>query len=102
MRTIRSFLARLRKHSLKLSPSKATIDTTYSVFLGHTITPDGVRPNSNKVDILTAMPMPDTSVKQLTYLLGGLSCCRSFLQNLDKRVKPITASQERDSVQLHQ
>ena len=36
------------------------------------------------------MPMP-TTVKQLRSLLGGLSYYRSFLKNLSKRVKPLTA-----------
>ncbi|CAB1118696.1 unnamed protein product [Ectocarpus sp. CCAP 1310/34] len=87
--TMRALLQRLRKHKLKLSPPKATIGTTNSAFLGHTITPDSIRPNANKVAALAAMPMP-TDLKKLHSLLGGLSYYRSFVKNLSKRVRPVT------------
>ena len=45
VRSMRAFFERLRRHDLKLSPSKATIGTTKAEFLGHTICPDGVLPN---------------------------------------------------------
>ena len=37
--TLREFLARLRKHDLKLSPSKARLGATELDFLGHSISP---------------------------------------------------------------
>ncbi|CAB1110149.1 unnamed protein product [Ectocarpus sp. CCAP 1310/34] len=86
---MRAFLQRLRKHKLKLSQPKATIGTTHSALLGHTITPDGIRPNANKVAALAAMPMP-TALKRLRSLLGGLSYYRSFVKNLSRRVRPVT------------
>ncbi|CAB1109084.1 unnamed protein product [Ectocarpus sp. CCAP 1310/34] len=58
-------------------------------FLGHTISPDGVRPNGAKVSALTKMPMP-RDVKQLRSLLGGLSYYRKFLPNTAKRIRPLT------------
>ena len=39
VRTIRSFFERLRKHNLKLSPSKARLGATDANFLGHSISP---------------------------------------------------------------
>ena len=63
---------RLRKHNLKLSPSKATIGATDADFLGHTISPAGIMPNAKKVEALTKMPVP-TDLKQLRPLLDCLS-----------------------------
>ncbi|CAB1107686.1 unnamed protein product [Ectocarpus sp. CCAP 1310/34] len=57
-------------------------------FLGHTTSPDGVRPNGAKVSALTKMPMPK-DVKQLRSLLGGLSYYRKFLSNMAKRIRPL-------------
>ncbi|CAB1099498.1 unnamed protein product [Ectocarpus sp. CCAP 1310/34] len=87
--TMRALFERLRTHNLKLTPPKATIGATEADFLGHTTSPDGVRPNGAKVSALTKMPMP-RDVKQLRSLLGGLSYYRKFLPNMAKRIRPLT------------
>ncbi|CAB1117165.1 unnamed protein product [Ectocarpus sp. CCAP 1310/34] len=87
--TMRALVERLRAHNLKPTPPKATIGATQADFLGHTISPDGVRPNGAKVSALTKMPMP-RDVKQLRSLLGGLSYYRKFLPNMAKRIRPLT------------
>ncbi|CAB1107289.1 unnamed protein product [Ectocarpus sp. CCAP 1310/34] len=87
--TMRACFERLRTHNLKLTPPKATIGATEADFLGHTISPDGVRPNGAKVSALTKMPMP-RDVKQLRRLLGGLSYYRKFLPTMAKRIRPLT------------
>ncbi|CAB1118552.1 unnamed protein product [Ectocarpus sp. CCAP 1310/34] len=87
--TMRALFERLRTHNLKLTPPKATIGTTEANFLGHTISPDGVRPNGAKVAALTKMPVPK-DVKQLRSLLGGLSYYRKFLPNMATRIRPLT------------
>ena len=69
---MKEFFLRLRKHNLKLCPSKATIGATDADFLGHTISPAGIMPNAQKVEALMKMPMPE-DLKQLRSLLGGLS-----------------------------
>eukprot|EP00752_Nemacystus_decipiens_P012512 g11082.t1 len=88
VQSMRRFLHRLRTHNLKLSPPKATVGTTHAAFLGHTITPDGVSPNPDKVAALAKMPMP-TDLKQLRSLLGGLSYYRSFIKDMAKRTKAL-------------
>ncbi|CAB1100714.1 unnamed protein product [Ectocarpus sp. CCAP 1310/34] len=87
--TMRALFDCLRTHNLKLTPPKATIGATEADFLGHTISPDGVRPNGAKVSALTKMPMP-RDVEQLRSLLGGLSYYRKFLPNMAKRIRPLT------------
>ena len=62
--TLATFFARLRLHSLKLSPDKSRIGAARVDFLGHVISADGVRPNDDRVAALTRMPMP-TDIKQL-------------------------------------
>ncbi|CAB1097278.1 unnamed protein product [Ectocarpus sp. CCAP 1310/34] len=87
--TMRALFERLRTHNLKLTPPKATIGATKADFLGHTISPDGVRPNGTKVSAPTKIPMP-RDVNQLRSLLGGLSYYRKFLPNMAKRIRPLT------------
>lgn len=62
VRTVDTFLPCLRKYDLDLSPP--TFGMTRPTLLGDTVSPDGVRPNANKVAALTDMSMP-TMVKQL-------------------------------------
>ena len=89
VRTLREFLSRLRTHDLKLSPSKARLGATELDFLGHSISPAGLHPDTNKVRAMIDMPMP-TNLSQLRSLLGGLSYYRKFLPNLSKWIRPIT------------
>ena len=48
VKTIRALFERLRKHNIKFSPSKARLGATDAVFLAHSISPTGVRPNVQK------------------------------------------------------
>ena len=70
--TIKELFKQLRKHNVKLSPSKEKTGATDAGFLGHTISPAGVWPNTSKFTALTKMPMP-SDLKQLRSLLGGVS-----------------------------
>ena len=88
--TFTGLLKQLRKHNLNLSSSKAKIGATDADFLGHTISPAGIRPNASKVAALTKMPTP-SDLKQLRSILGGLSYYRKFLADMAKRVRSITS-----------
>ena len=88
--TIRSLFERLQKHNLKLSPSKARLGATDANFLGHSISPAGLRPSAENVSALTNMPMP-TDVKQVRALMGGINYYRKMLPDLSKRLRPINA-----------
>ena len=48
VQTIRSLFDRLRKHNLKLCPSKSRLGVTDANFLGHSIPPAGLRLNAKK------------------------------------------------------
>ena len=85
IKTIRALFERLCKHNLKLSPSKARLGSTDADFLGHSISPAGARPNAENVSALTLMPMP-RELKQLRFLLAGLSYYRTFLPDMSKRI----------------
>ena len=88
VRTIRSLFERLRKHNIKLSPSKARLGATDANFLRHSISPAGLRPNAEKVPALTNIPMP-TDVKQVRALMGGINYYRNFLPDLSRRLRPM-------------
>ena len=88
VQTIRSLFERLRKHNIKISPSNARLGVTDANFLGHSISPAGLRPNAEKVSALINMPMP-TDVKQVRALIGGINHYRKNLIDLSKKLRPI-------------
>ena len=88
--TVKELFTQLRKHNLKLPPSKAKIGVTDADFPGHTISPAGIRPNADKVAALIKMPMP-LDIKQRKSLVRGLSYYRKFLADMAKRVRPTTS-----------
>ena len=90
VKTIRALFERQRKHNLKLFPSMARLGATDASFLGHSISPAGVRPNAEKVSALMKMSMP-RNLKQVYALMGGVRYYRKLLPNLPKRIRPLTA-----------
>ena len=55
-------------------------------FLGHSISPAGLRPNAEKLFAMIIMPMP-TDVKQVRALMGGINYYRNFSPDLSKRLR---------------
>ena len=56
---VEEFFLRLRKHNLKVTPSKDTIGAMDADFLGHTISPAGIMPNVQNVEALMKLSMPE-------------------------------------------
>ena len=63
---------------------------TDAIFLGHSISPAGLRPNAEKASALINMPMP-TDVKQVRALMGGIKYYLNFLPDLSKRLHPFNS-----------
>ena len=61
---VEKVLKRLKQAGLRLKPSKCTFATTEIQYLGHTLTPMGVKPNDSKVTAVKEFPRPQT-VKQV-------------------------------------
>ena len=96
VKTVRALFERVHKH-IKLSLSKARLGATDADFLGHSISPAGVRPNAEKVSALIKVPIP-RDVKQARALLGGVGYYRKFLRDLSNQIRPITPSSGMESI----
>ena len=90
VKTIRALFECLRKHNLKLPPSKARLGARDARFLGHFIPPAGICPNEEKKSALMKVPMPK-HFKKVRALMGGVRYYRKFLPDLSKRIRPLTA-----------
>ena len=58
--------------------------------IGHTISPAGIMPNTQNVEALMKILMPE-DLKQLRSLFRGLSYYKKFLYDMPKRIRPITS-----------
>ena len=67
-----SFFAKCRTWNLKLNKDKVKRAQTTVPFMGHLLTPQGLKADPTKIEALTAMPEPD--VLALKRFLGMVNC----------------------------
>lgn len=87
---LRQVFRRLRSSNLKIQLDKTEFLRREISFLGHIITPEGVRPNPLKIDAITKFPLPKTR-KEIKQFLGLLGYYRKFINNFAKLTKPLTS-----------
>ncbi|GFX67825.1 retrovirus-related Pol polyprotein from transposon 297 [Trichonephila clavipes] len=75
---LRTIFQRLSSYGLKLNISKCVFGVTEFIFLGHLITPDGIKPLPYKVQAVLDYKQPET-VGSLRKFLGLLNFYRRFL-----------------------
>ncbi|GFT18230.1 retrovirus-related Pol polyprotein from transposon 17.6 [Trichonephila clavipes] len=75
---LRTIFQRLSSYGLKLNISKCVFGVTELIFLGHLITPDGIKPLPDKVQAVLDYKQPET-VGSLSKFLGLLNFYRRFL-----------------------
>ncbi|GFV05315.1 transposon Tf2-9 polyprotein [Trichonephila clavipes] len=75
---LRTIFQRLSSYGLKLNISKCVFGVTELIFLGHLITPDGIKPLPDKVQAVLDYKQPETVVS-LRKFLGLLNFYRRFL-----------------------
>ncbi|KAJ7998494.1 hypothetical protein DPEC_G00205510 [Dallia pectoralis] len=81
---------RLKRHGLKLKPSKCFLFRSEVKFLGHVISSEGIKVDSEKVSALEAWPVPK-SVKEVRQLIGFMSYYRRFVPKFAQIAKPLHA-----------
>ncbi|GFV87363.1 hypothetical protein TNCV_4033351 [Trichonephila clavipes] len=75
---LRTIFQRLSSNGLKQNISKCVFGVTELIFLGHLITPDGIKPLPDKVQAVLDYKQPET-VGSLRKFLGLLNFYRRFL-----------------------
>jgi transposase InsO family protein len=79
---------RLRLHSLKLQPDKCEFLRKEVCYLGHRVTPEGIRPDERKVAAVRDFPLP-SNTKQLKAFLGLAGYYRKFVPRFSPIAKPL-------------
>lgn len=74
-------LGRLQRHNVRINLSKCKFLTNTVSYLGHVITPEGIRPNKEKIKSIVEAP-PPRDLLQLQSYLGLLNYYGRFIPNL--------------------
>lgn len=90
LKRLRRLLERLHQYGLKLHPQKCEFLQPELQYLGYWVTPNGVRPPSDKVEAILQIPRP-TDGKALRKFLGVLNYYKRFMPNLSKRISALYA-----------
>ena len=89
LKHVEKVLQRLKQAGLRLKPSKCMFATTEIQYLGHTLTPMGVKPNDSKVTAVKDFPRPQT-VKQVKSFLGLANFYRRHIRGMAVISRPLT------------
>lgn len=87
--------SKLKKANLKIQLDKSEFLHREVAFLGHVITPEGVKSNPEKVKAIQSFPIPKTE-KQIKSFLGLLGYYRKFIRNFSEITKPLTECLRKD------
>ncbi|CAG2217767.1 unnamed protein product [Mytilus edulis] len=74
---------------LKLGPKKCSFAQSSCIFLGHSISKEGVSPPPDRVQAIQEYP-PPKNIKELRRLIGMLNWFRKFIPNFSAKYQPLT------------
>ena len=97
--SLRNLMKAAADNGLVFNAEKCSIKTKAITFFGATYTPEGVHPDSSKVNDLKNMPAP-TSKKELQEFLGFITYMSPFIENLAQKAAPLRDLLKKDSLFL--
>lgn len=86
---IRQIFSRLKEVNLKVQLDKSEFLCKEVAFLGHVITPEGIKPNPSKIEAIQKYPIPKTT-KEIKAFLGLIGYYRRFIANFANITSPMT------------
>ena len=85
----------LNEYNLKVQMNKCNFLARETQFLGHIVTPDGLKPCPSKIEVINKVPIPST-VKQIKSFLGLTGYYRKFIKNYSSVAGPIIKYLKKD------
>ena len=83
-RKLYSVLTKLEDEGYRASKKKSKFYQKETIWLGHTISQDGIRPNKEKTDAINKLE-PPTNTKTLKSFLGAIQYFAKFIPNLSEK-----------------
>lgn len=87
---LRIVFDRLRTTNMKIQLDKSEFLRKEVLYLGHTITKDGLKPNDDKINAVLNYPLPKTTT-EIKSFLGLVGYYRRFIKDFAKITQPLTA-----------
>lgn len=100
LENLSKILETLREYNLKIQIDKCEFLQKEVAFLGHIVTPEGVKPNPAKIKVIREWPLPKNE-KELRGFLGVLGYYRKFIKDFAKIAKPLTQQLRKDETINH-
>ncbi|XP_076269006.1 uncharacterized protein LOC143201674 [Rhynchophorus ferrugineus] len=100
LESLRKVFDRLTSYNLKIQLDKSEFLKKSVEFLGHVITPEGIKPNPKKVSAIKNFEIPKTP-KEIKSFLGLIGFYRKFIKNFAKITKPLTQCLKKNSKVNH-
>ena len=94
-RIFHALLERARANNVKFNRSKLQLKVTKASYLGHLLTPDGIKADPAKVKAIVEMPAP-TDAKAVQRFIGLVNYLSKFVPNFSSLTEPIRALQKTD------
>lgn len=95
LENLEKVLNRLRKHNIRLQPSKCYFAVSSLKLLGHIVSSDGIRVDHDKTKAMAEMPRP-TTVKETRRFVGAANYFRRFIQNFSLLARPLVKLWKKD------
>ena len=92
---VKKVLQKVSEAGLHLKPSKCVFAAEEIEYLGHTLTTEGVKPNSGKVEAVKSFPKP-SKVKEVKSFLGLANFYRCHIPDMAIISRPLTALTRKD------
>lgn len=86
---LQRIFSKVREFNLKIQLDKSEFLRKDVEFLGHVITPEGIKPNPTKIEAIEKFPLPKTT-KEIKSFLGLVGYYRRFIANFANLVSPLT------------
>ncbi|CAL9705828.1 unnamed protein product [Knipowitschia caucasica] len=95
-RHLSAVLRTIRESGLKLNKQKCHFGKSEIQYFGHIISAEGMKPDPDKVKVITQMQSP-TNVEELRQVLGLINYVGRFLPDLSSKLHPITELLRKES-----
>lgn len=100
IQNLKQVFSKLRESKLKIQLDKSEFLKQNVEFLGHVITPQGIKPNPNKIRAIKNFPIPKTA-REIKSFLGLLGFYRKFIKDFAKITKPFTKCLKKGEKVIH-